>query len=170
MKVLHLLIVVMAALFSGNFIRQCFSGWGYATEELPIARYQNGPDNLTLKWVHTTGWNNSYTSVQLLFNNRLVDYIGRIRDDSQYLGRVRVLPVHREDRHQLKVETLFQPKAGEAIWMVWVYPKQFSAADYKRIKTLLVQGRYELRTQQDDFTANLTKTPTLSMPQSAFRL
>jgi hypothetical protein len=153
----------------GSLFLQCLSAEsGYKTEEHRLAEFSDGGHTLLLKLVHTSGFNNTYHSVQLLLDSQLVDFYGQIKGiDGQLWGKI--WPIHREDRAHLRRERLApQPTGEQRTWTIWVNPTQFSVADYELVKSLLTKGRTAIRTQQEAFYQNLGSRTYLNV--SAIRL
>ncbi len=181
MKTLIIIGVVLALVVLGLML---LVRLGTSTTEQVIAEISDGPDRLTLKVVHTSDWGNSYSARVLLFNDKLVDFRGRLRQrpnegakmfplDARAL-RIDILDsANAETLRKMesfhKQATFFEGsipydmlkqhypdlKEDGHPWTIWVNPKDFSESQYQRIVGLLRRHAASLLfMQQQEFENN----------------
>ncbi len=184
MKTLIIVGVVLALIVLGLML---LSRLGTNTTEQIIAEISDGPDRLTLKAVYTSDWGNSYSVRVLLFNDKLVDFRGRLRQRPNEGAKMfpldacalRIDILDSANAETLRKMESFHKQAtffegsipydmlkkhypdleNGSIWTIWVNPKDFSEKEYQRIVAMLRQDAKSLFTQHVRFERNDTNHP-----------
>jgi hypothetical protein len=108
------------------------------TKVYPVAETTCGTDVLKLIYVEESSIGNTQQSLQLFWNNRIVDIQGNSRQYKHLMSKhigYKGYPIDPDDRRNLRIETV-QDSAKNG-WVIWVNPKDFSATEFETITQCL---------------------------------